>query len=320
MKLLVRSQELESAYDKIMGRQSLQLAGPMGSGRSHLQQALSQRLSGRRIIIPLQFAGIFEFHHLVHHIRESFESAESQNAGLAYQLRRLHQEHPAHRIHKRQDLFDYLQALMNFLFQAGQDILICLEDPEFCEVADFELTELIKPFQKMRAAHNIQLLINSEEPIFKGEELFDLHPPQVEDIWAEASSENIACWHYSKGNLAFLKNLEEHIKQEGSFKAEEFFKPYQGPFTALKTRFTNLQWRLLRALASEESIEQPHAFDFLVAHKLGAASSVERALRNLLDTGFIERKEGAYTIKNPLLHRWLQYLYFQKSLANFTAA
>lgn len=305
---------MESAYERIMARENIALLGPSGAGKSYLFRALAQRLSGRRIIFHLDFAGLFQFADLVHRVREGFERAGNQNAGLEYQIHRLHQEHPSHRIQDQKGLFDYLQTLMTALFQGGQDVLICIEDPEYCEVTDLDLQALIKAFQKMSTAANIQLLLVSEEAYLRPKAVLELNTPAPESIWAEVGETEERLMVYSKGNLSFLKRLMEHLEESRSFKADGFFKSHQAYFLMLKNRFTDLQWRLLRALASEEQVEQPHAFDFLVKHRLGAASSVERALRNLLDSGFIKRTESAYEIKDPLLHRWLQFLYFKKGL------
>lgn len=311
---LIRKKELESAYECIMARENITLLGPSGSGKSYLFRALSKKLSGRRTIFHLDFTGLFQFPDLVHRIREGFEKAGNQNAGLQYQMRRLHQEHPSHQIQGQKNLFEYLQTLMNAIFQGGQDVLICIEDPEYCEVVDLDLTALIGAFQKMSAAANIQFLLISETPFSKTKNPMVLQNPQANAIWPQVDDQHLAIMQYSKGNISFLKRLKEHFEESERFDADRFFKSHHAHFLMLKNRFTDLQWRLLRALASEEQVAQPHAFDFLVKHRLGAASSVERALRNLSDSGFIIRNEAAYEIKDPLLHRWLQFLYFKKGL------
>lgn len=316
MKEIVRKKELEDIYERILARENIQIIGQAGSGKSHLQAELSKRLKGRRIIFTLNFTGIYQFSELVFKIRSCFEGAGNQNAGLDYQMRRLHQEHPAHRIQNVKSLFDYLKDLMNVLFQAGQDVVLCLEDPEFCELDELPLDELLKQFQKMSTAVNIQLLVISEQAFLKSGEQIALLAPMPEAIWDSYGEEELNLLAYSKGNLSFLKALMLSVKEHQGFDANLFFKAHHDYFFMLKSRFTSLQWRLLRALALDEQVEQPHAFDFLVQHNLGAASSVERALRNLLDSGFILRTEEAYQIKNPLLHRWLQHLYFQKGLAS----
>ncbi|WP_421751513.1 hypothetical protein [Croceimicrobium sp.] len=314
MKDLVREKELQLAYDRIMARENLQIAGAPGMGKSYLLRALGQKLQGRRILLELNFTGVFQFEELVFRLHEGIEKTSAQHAGLEYQIKRLHQEHPPHRIRQAQDLLEYLKALTTMLFQAGQDVIISLEDPEYCEVQEIKPEELVKEFKKMSTAANIQLIILSEFPHLKTSEQIHLQKPEAQDIWTEATDNQRKLLDYSAGNLSFLKALIENMKQhQGNFEPEAFFKSHQNQFLMLRHRFTDLQWRLLRALASEEIVAQPHAFDFLVRHKLGAASSVERALRNLLDSAYILRDEQGYRIKDPLLHRWLQYLYYRKT-------
>lgn len=111
---------------------------------------------------------------------------------------------------------------------------------------------------------------------------------------------------FSQGNLSILKALSS----ERDFKPQVLLDNHHPTFSLLRKRLTDLQWRLLKAIALQERVAQPHAFEFLVANKLGAASSVERALRNLLQTDLIiKEEEEGYRLSNTLLMRWIQSLY-----------
>lgn len=314
MKDRIRESELQFAYDTLMARENLQFIGPAGSGKSYLLEALGQRLSGRRLLLKLSFAGLFEFEELVFRLRQGLEETCKQNAGLEYQVKRLHQEQAQHRTREKEDLLAYLESLTSLFFNIGLDLVISLVNPEFSEVPEMDGETLVKAFQKMARAANIQLLVLSENPYLPKKEQLRFKAPLAENIWAAVGPEQEKMLAYSKGNLGFLKAIEENIAQYGTFQPEPLFKSHEVQFRMLRHRFTDLQWRLLRALAADEQVSQPHAFDFLVRHKLGAASSVERALRNLLDTHYIYRTEEAYLLSDPLLHRWIQYVYFQKDL------
>ncbi|MDZ7848457.1 MAG: hypothetical protein U5L96_17845 [Owenweeksia sp.] len=63
------------------------------------------------------------------------------------------------------------------------------------------------------------------------------------------------------------------------------------------------------AIAAEGRVAQPHSFDFLVNYRLGAASSVERALRNLSDTGIIHQAENGWRVSQIIFQRWIEWLY-----------
>lgn len=314
MKENIRSKELELAYDKIMAREDLQLLGPAGAGKSHLLQALRKKLEGRRLILSLGFEGVFEFEEFVFRLREELEKTSQQNQGLAYQMKRLNQEYPLHRIRESADLYAYIESLTGMFFNIGLDLVICLQNPEYSEVPDLSGKVLIDRFQKMARAANLQLLVLSEHAFLAKPKQLILKRVEASQIWDDPNPEREAVVSYGKGNIGFVKSVEDNISQNGHFNPEIFFKSHNVQFRMLRNRFTNLQWRLLRALAATDAVEQPHAFDFLVRHKLGAASSVERALQNLLDSNYISRSEEGYQLTDLMLHRWIQYVYFQKSL------
>lgn len=72
--------------------------------------------------------------------------------------------------------------------------------------------------------------------------------------------------------------------------------------------FTAFQWKLLAALARAEETENPQSKDFLISNDLGAASSVNAALRSLMKKDFVIYEHGKYTLHDTLLMRWLQRL------------
>lgn len=133
--------------------------------------------------------------------------------------------------------------------------------------------------------------------------LANLEPHQV---WEQAGVAEERAFAFSQGNLSILKALSS----ERDFKPQVLLDNHHPTFSLLRKRLTDLQWRLLKAIALQERVAQPHAFEFLVANKLGAASSVERALRNLLQTDLIiKEEEEGYRLSNTLLMRWIQSLY-----------
>jgi uncharacterized protein len=79
-------------------------------------------------------------------------------------------------------------------------------------------------------------------------------------------------------------------------------------FSSYQQLFTNLQWKLLIAIAKEEKVENPMSQHFLTAHELGAASSVSAALQTLAKKEFIVYQDRYYTLHDTLLLRWLRHL------------
>lgn len=79
-------------------------------------------------------------------------------------------------------------------------------------------------------------------------------------------------------------------------------------FANYQLLLTSFQWKLLLALAREEQVANPMAHHFLLAHQLGAASSVSAALGMLEKKEFVIYVNGSYMLHDTLLMRWLQQL------------
>ncbi len=79
-------------------------------------------------------------------------------------------------------------------------------------------------------------------------------------------------------------------------------------FSSMQQLFTNFQWKLIKAIASEEYVTNPMAKDFLGKYSLGAASSVSTALNMLVEKDFVLKEDNRYTIQDTLLMRYIQQL------------
>jgi len=80
---------------------------------------------------------------------------------------------------------------------------------------------------------------------------------------------------------------------------------YYVPYLQL---LTDMQWKVLKAIAAEERVEQPNAKAFIQKYKLGAASSVNTALKMLLKTELVIQEDDAYLLQDVLLMRWAKRL------------
>ncbi|MBN2434863.1 MAG: ATP-binding protein [Spirochaetes bacterium] len=70
-------------------------------------------------------------------------------------------------------------------------------------------------------------------------------------------------------------------------------------------RITIAERHLLKAIAAEEP-ENIYEKSFLLRHSLGTASSVQKALKKLLDLDYIRKyKTGRYVFVNPFFKRWI---------------
>ena len=69
-----------------------------------------------------------------------------------------------------------------------------------------------------------------------------------------------------------------------------------------------MQWKVMMAVAKEESLTNPFSKEFVHKHQLGAVSSVSTALKMLQNNEIIIEEEGAFYVHDFLLARWLQLL------------
>ena len=76
---------------------------------------------------------------------------------------------------------------------------------------------------------------------------------------------------------------------------------------------TTNQWKLLIAIAKEETLQKPNAADFLKKYSLGNASSVKLAINSLLGKQLIistiSHDEDVYLVDDVFFMRYLQYKY-----------
>jgi AAA+ ATPase superfamily predicted ATPase len=79
-------------------------------------------------------------------------------------------------------------------------------------------------------------------------------------------------------------------------------------FSGYTRLLTNMQWKVLLAVAKEEPLSSPLAHDFISRYQLGAASSVSTALKMLKKNELIIVDEDKYYVHDVLLSRWLQTL------------
>jgi uncharacterized protein len=69
---------------------------------------------------------------------------------------------------------------------------------------------------------------------------------------------------------------------------------------------TGIQWNLLKAIAKENGLAEPHAYKFLRKHHLSGPSTIKRALDSLLQKEMIYQEEGKFWVYDIFLSRWLE--------------
>lgn len=79
-------------------------------------------------------------------------------------------------------------------------------------------------------------------------------------------------------------------------------------FSDYNRLLTVMQWKVLKAVACEEPLENPLSKDFIRKYDLGASSSVSTALEMLQRNELVIGENGAFYVHEVLLSRWLQTL------------
>jgi len=88
----------------------------------------------------------------------------------------------------------------------------------------------------------------------------------------------------------------------------DLIQEQQSHFYQIRQLITPFQWRLLSAIAFEGIVHQPLASDFIRRYELKAASSVQTALKALLEKALIIQENG-YEVQDVLLAEWLRRMF-----------
>ena len=314
---LSRLDELTHLYDHIMSRENVFLYGSTGIGKTFLSNLLIDKLQGRRVCFYRSLRGILSPQQYLEEFVREISRVARNHSNLDYQLKRFLDENPIYRFNSMNELDNWFQNLATTLAQIGLDFLFIFDDLHEWET-DNDLDAVLQHLQTLNLGNNCQLLVVSNRDTSQNikESKFSpyyLSSVKKEIIWPDGNEEwQEKAYQFTNGNTAFLLELLEYAEKDNHEIDQSIFRlmhDYHPVLGKIKARFTNLQWKLLRSIAFEEIVEQPHSFDFLVHHKLGAASSVERALRNLHDTQMVVKTEAGWKLSNIIYQRWLQWLY-----------
>ena len=91
---------------------------------------------------------------------------------------------------------------------------------------------------------------------------------------------------------------------------DEILKEQENIFYQYRNLLTKLQWKLLKAIAKEDKVDQPTGIHFISKYNLGNASSVRRSLLSLIDKEMVfeinTKDQTYYSVYNCFLSRWLE--------------
>jgi hypothetical protein len=70
---------------------------------------------------------------------------------------------------------------------------------------------------------------------------------------------------------------------------------------------TTMQYRVLKAVALNDGIDNPTSKEFISKYNLGAASSVSQAIKSLADKEFVFYTGSRYRLNDVFLAQWIIY-------------
>ncbi len=302
-----------------MGRESFFLHAPEGMGKSTLLTQLMTKLEGRRICTAISVRALSSESTFMTRLLSGLKQAAARYTNVDYQLRRILDENPQPTKLDVESMDRWMESLLVGLQSISQDFLFIFEDLHQWE-GSADISRFFKQFFRSRNSH---VILTADYPLqgLEKAENIELKPLKGDQLNSEL---NFHYYHqlvedllsYTAGNTAFTLEMIDHkaLSNDPLKKSiEQVMGRYHSVYYSFRHRFTDLQWKLLRAIASEGIVAKPHSFDFLMNYRLGAASSVERALRNLSDSGMIVKKEEGWLISSITFQRWLQWLYGEKA-------
>ena len=313
--MIDRSAEFERLFDAVVNRENIQLVADPGMGKSYIIDKLIDKLSGRRFCFEINLRGIRSSHELLYKLVQNINDAAEDSYNLKYQLKRILDERPMPLRVEEDNFQSWIKDLLVGLQNVSLDFLFIFEDVDQWESKD-NLTEALHHFN---GARNSQALISSmsSKKDLKNYSVIQLEAITTAQLMLSESSnyqhqdlEDLV--QLSGGNTSFLIEIMNNMNGSSPRKAvKRVLESYHPIFYNFRNRFTALQWKLLLAIACEGYVSHPHAFDFLVNYRLGAASSVERALRNLSDSHIIVQTDMGWKVSNIRFRQWLVNLYPQ---------
>ncbi len=231
-----------------------------------------------------------------------------------------------------------LHAIGTFLSGRKKKMLVILD--EFQQVTSYSdqdgesvFRSWMQAFPEIRfvfsGSHRnmmISMFTEKNRPFYRSTQLMQLDPIPQESYMEFARS------HFTKNNRSFEEKAFETVYtwcRQQTYCIQLVCNKIFGSYTGLKegilqdvfqqilnqeslvysgyTRLlTDMQWKVLLAVAKEEPLESPLANKFINRNQLGAASSVSTALKMLLKKEFVIVDGDYYYVHDVLLARWLQ--------------
>lgn len=110
-------------------------------------------------------------------------------------------------------------------------------------------------------------------------------------------------------NLLYEQGAATTGEQEVSLIFHRIMSDFEPQYINYRNILPAHQFRLLKAIAAEDGVEQPTAGSFIMRHDLTSASSVSTSIKSLAEKEMIVSDRGRWQVYDVFFSRWLQYHY-----------
>lgn len=230
-----------------------------------------------------------------------------------------------------------LHALGEFLNQRKKRIVVAID--EFQQVASYSernaealFRTWVQKFPNIRfifsGSHRemmAEIFLDKNRPFYQSAQLISLGPiplekytPFIQGHFAAKkkmiSAEIIkTIFDWSRGQTYTVQLICNYLYAQCQIVKESDFHrvradilaQQQAIFVNFPKMLTKTQWRVFQAIAKEEPLQNPLSKEFINKYQLGAASTVNTALKSLQKQELVIEEGGVYLVHEVLLARWM---------------
>lgn len=80
-------------------------------------------------------------------------------------------------------------------------------------------------------------------------------------------------------------------------------------YVTIRNLLTDLQWRVLEAIALEGDVDKVTSKDWIQRYKLGSASSIQTVVKAMEDREMIAREDKGFRLMDPMMEHWFRRIY-----------
>ncbi len=240
----------------------------------------------------------------------------------------------------KRNLLKSLKDIGGFLVQKNENIIIAID--EFQQITSYEnknaeaiFRNWVQTFPQIRfifsGSHRhlmSAMFVEKNRPFFRSAQLLQLNPIKLSNY------KEFITKHFTKAKKSITPEQIEYIyewsrkqtytiqlicnklygqttkvnQEEIQQALHDIIKQEENVYANYTKLLSNMQWKLLIAIAKEEIVHRPTSKDFITQYGLGATSSVSTALQSLIKNEIIIKDDDGYRIHDVLLCRWIQQL------------